>query len=320
MSSSNDNAVSERRRPALFRLLRAVVGAVIVVAFAWYLWDQRAKLATALEATVWHFSSLCVLIAVSWLLNGAQAHVIYRAVSIPVSVWEGTMLSVAGSFGNHLPMRAGTVLRALYLKTVHGLRFARFGGISGLRMLLTVIAAGTMGCAALIVISLQGVATAPLELTLIFLALVVVPLVLLRVPFSRIRFVPSRLQKIVHDFADAYNELRRQPKVAFYVVLLLLAQYGVLSLRFIVSADAVGAEIAPAFLLLMAPLAALMSFIAITPGGLGLREGVMGFVTMSIGFSFSDGIFVGTVDRAVLLLMTALLGGISFWLLWRRCK
>ena len=90
--------------------------------------------------------------------------------------------------------------------------------------------------------------------------------------------------------------------------------------RFVVSADALELDMPLSSLFLMAPLAALMSYMAITPGGLGLREAVMGFVTTNLGFSFAEGMFVGAVDRAILLGIVTILGGLAFWVLWVRVK
>jgi len=139
-----------------------------------------------------------------------------------------------------------------------------------------------------------------------------------KLPLPRWSWLPARIRDIAIDLTDAYDEVRRHPSLAIQVISLLVAQFGVLGLRFAVSADAVGMDVHISTLFLLAPLAALMTYTAITPGGLGLREGVMGFITLSLGLSFDDGLFVGTVDRAILLAMSALLGGLAFFRVWRR--
>jgi uncharacterized membrane protein YbhN (UPF0104 family) len=323
MSTSGASPQDGANRPELVRrswkrLVQNLLGFLIVAGFALYLWENRDELGSALDASAAHIGALCVLVLLSWFVSGLQAVVVYRALSVRISVREGFMLTVAGTFGNYLPMRAGTVVRALYMKRVHGVGYARFGGITGLRTLLNVIAAGLVGTAGLIAIWAEGESGPGLLLVSVFVGFMIAPILVMLIPAPRWEWLPQRLNRVAGDFTSAYDELRRQPVVAIQVVALLAAQYLILSVRFLVSANALGYEVALALLLLAAPLAALTSFAALTPGGLGLREAIMGYVTLTVGYSFSEGVFIGTVDRAVLLVMLAVVGGLIFLMLWRR--
>ncbi len=298
-------------------LQNAVAGGIIV-AFGVYLWEYREKLLLTLDASIFHVAGLVLLITLSWLIAGAQVYLVYSAANVPLSRKEAVILNVAGTFAGYLPMRLGTVIRAMYLKQVHGLRFARFGGISGLRLLFILTTTGLMGLFGLALVWFQDSAAPTVQIFTLFSVLFIFPLLVSKIPLPRLAWLPLRIKTIVADLTDSFDELRRHPNLAAKVILLLVAQFLVLGLRFVVSADAMGMRMPVGMLLLLAPLAALISFTAITPGGLGLREGVMGFMTLNLGLSFSDGLFVGTVDRAVLLVMSAVFGGLAFLRIWRR--
>ncbi len=300
------------------KLLRNSIATAIIAGFGYYLWMHRDAFGNALEASVLHIAVLVLLILVSWYISGVQSALIFRAVEVPLTMREGVMLTIAGTFGNYLPMRAGTLIRAYYLKERHGLRYARFGGVSGMRALLTIVAAGMAGLMGLLVASGSDDMRVSVELIAVFVSLMLGPLVIMLVPIPVARWLPGRMRQILLDVIDAYDTLRNRPKLGLFVVVLLLAQYLILGLRFVVSADAIGADLPLGFLLMMAPLAALMSYLALTPGGVGLREAVMGYVSLHLGYSFAEGLFIGTVDRAVLLACVALVGGATFFLLWRR--
>ena len=90
--------------------------------------------------------------------------------------------------------------------------------------------------------------------------------------------------------------------------------------RFYLSVKALGGEAEVPLLLLMAPVAALASYAALTPGALGLREGAMGAATYAVGATFSSGAIMGTLDRTVLLGVITLAGGFSFLHIWRRIR
>lgn len=295
------------------------VALVVLSGFLYYLWSHKEELKSAMDVSIRHIILMVLLILLSWYVSGLQSYLTYRAVNIPMTVMEGVMITIAGSFANHLPMRPGTIVGAYYLKARHGLKYANFGGIMGMRIFLTMIAAGLMGLTGILYIGITGDQEMQWGLVLVFFGIVCGPLFIMSLSIPGNDWMPEKMRKIVGGLFQAYDELRQRPKLVIYVIILLIIQYLILGLRFVVSADAVNADIPIEVLLMMSPLAALMSYAAITPGGLGLREALIGYVAMSLGYSFSDGLFVGTVDRAVLLVMIAIFGGASFMVIWKRC-
>lgn len=75
-----------------------------------YLWEHRHEFRGTLDASALHIAASCALIVLTWGFSGLQAVVIYRAVQVPVTVMEGIIFTVAGTFGNYLTMLAGTVV------------------------------------------------------------------------------------------------------------------------------------------------------------------------------------------------------------------
>lgn len=104
------------------------------------------------------------------------------------------------------------------------------------------------------------------------------------------------------------------------VLSLILGQQATLVVRFQVAAMATGAEPSLGVLMLLAPLATLTSYLSVTPGGLGVREAVMGYATFATGSSFTSGVYVGTFDRAIQLAMVAVFGGASFVSMWWKSR
>jgi hypothetical protein len=296
--------------------LKTVVAWAIMLGFGWYLWLHREDLSTILSASPWAIALIAILIVLGWFAAAGQTLVIYRSLNIPLTLVEGLMLTTAGGLGSYLPMRAGTLVRAQYMKDVHNFSYLKFGGVLGLRSLLTLIAAGSAGLAGLLVLALRD-GTFSQEFALAFTLMVIGPIGVMLVPIPSWHWLPKRFQRLAENASNAYDELRRRPVLSIQIVGLLWIQYGLLGFRFIVSAMVVESALDQVVLMMMAPLAAVMQFAAITPGGLGLREGIMGYVSMNFGYSFSEGIFIGTLDRALLLIMIGTFGGLSLLQLWR---
>lgn len=301
------------------RWLHNGLGAAVTAAFGGYLWVQRDSLLATVNASAVDVLVLAVLILLTWGAGALQSVVIYRAADLPVRVGEMWLLTMATNFGNHLPMRLGTVVRAHYLKSVYGFRYARFGSTFGVRVVLTVFATGLMGLVGVVASSWVTGHTSH-ELLTLFGGLTVAPAIAWLVPMPRKRDGAGRLRRILYDFFDGVTNLRAQPRMTLLVLLGVLLQHSIVGVRFFVAADVMGAKPTALLILLLAPLANLVSFIAITPGALGIREALMGYVTLALGTSFSHGAYMGTVDRAVLLGVVTIAGGASFLVVWRRAR
>jgi uncharacterized protein (TIRG00374 family) len=299
-----------------------VIALLIVGGFGYYLWQHRAEFTQVLRLSAADVALIALLVFMTWLFTSVQGYLLNRAAGLQVGFVENFLLTMATAFGNYLPGRAGTLVRAHYLKSVHGLRFARYGSILSIRTVLTVIAAGITGLAGTIWLGLSN-GRISLELVLIFGALVVFPGLAY---FWRPRQScgneqkPGRLTRIWRDFEDGFHELKQRPSMSLWVLFFLLLQYAALGARFVVASKIAATLLPLALATLLAPLAALMSYISITPGGLGLREAVMGYATYAAGSNFAQGIFIGTVDRGVVLLMITFVGGPCFLWLWKRVQ
>ncbi len=101
---------------------------------------------------------------------------------------------------------------------------------------------------------------------------------------------------------------------------LIFAQLLLIAGRFYVSLTLLGSEVPPATLVLLGATATLVSFVSIVPGGLGLREVTMGYVTLATGHDFKVGLFAGVIDRAVLIGLLFTIGLASFVYVWRRLR
>ena len=293
------------------------LGLAILVATGWALWKRRSAFAELLDASWADLGIMGALVLAAWLLSAAQTWVLYRSEGAPIGFAENVVLAACANFANYLPMRLGTVLRGRYMKQIHGLRYARFGSIFGIRTVLLVSASGLLGAVG--VLGLWFFEGRPaLVLLIAFLAMGLGSAVALLVPLPKFSNSDKRLPRIWNDFVDGFAMARSRPRVSAIVLGLTLLQQLFLGVRLFVGFEAFQAAPSVWLLLLLAALVMLVSFIAITPGGLGLREAAIGYVAFATGGDFSLGLFAGSLDRAVMLVLTLVLGTPSFIYVWRR--
>ncbi len=296
-----------------------LLGALMLLAFCRYLWLHRGEFRELLDVSGLELSLLVGLIVLSQVLNTAQSWVLLRAAGVSPSFAETFLVNCASNFGNYLPMRAGSLVRAHFLKEVYGLSYARFGSMFGVRSIITLFGTGLFG-----VIGTLAVAWTGHRLSIALLAGFTLMLAAAAVAWALPAPASPRglgvVGRILGDVLEGARELRGHPAAGSSVLLLTLVQQVLLAGRFYVATRGSSVEAPVALLFLLSPVATLATFVAWTPGALGFREAAMGGVTYAVGTAFSSGILLGTVDRTMLLLVVAVLGLPSFILVWARLR
>lgn len=310
---------SAGRLRTLLGIAHNAFGTAVLIGFAWYVVAHRAEFDGVFEASVAELACLVALIGLTLFLNAVQNWLLFRGLGVDLRLREATLLMLATNFGNYLPMRAGTLVRAQYLKSVHGLPYAQSGSAFGVRTLITFFGTGVLGLFGMLLVYLEHERTS-LGLVAVFIALMLIPAVAWVVPLPAKRERSGRVRRIFEVFVAGADKLRQRPSLGFSVLLAVLLQELTLVARFYLSTRALGADPSLATLLLLSPVATLASYAAITPGALGLREAAMGAATYAVGASFRSGALLGTLDRTVLLGVVAVAGGASFVYVWKRIK
>lgn len=307
-----------KHKATLLKLVQNLVGTAILVGFVAYLWSNRALFDEVSRFTVADVFLCVLLIIATWVTTSAQSYVLFRASQCEIRFLECVVLTVASIFGNHIPLRIGTVARIHYMKLVHELDYVTFVSISSIRLVLTMISAGALGLAAVLVMVYRG---NPLsfELLAIFTAFTIGPgLVYLLAP-KRVEFRHQNVFfRALNKLIVGIQVLKEQPRVGLVCLSLIGFQHLLVGARFLLVAHLIGQSLEPSTAAVLVSVTSISNFLAVTPGGIGVRESVMGYATLATGANFTQGLMTGAVDRVILLALVALLGGASFLSVWVR--
>jgi len=249
-------------------------------------------------------------ILATWMLNSLQTLMPLRELGVRVGFWENLLLTLAAGFGNYLPLRAGTVLRLHYIKSVHGVGYLRYGGILGTRTLLLLWAAGGLG---LIGVVAMAVAQHPvrLEIVVLFASILLVGVAPFVLPLDRVLPTRGLSGRVATQLVEAIALIRKNHRMTAWYLGLVVLQFGLLAARLSVAFEVIRHRPAWWAYFFLSPVATILSFINITPGNLGLREWLIGVVSAGVGADYAAGIFAAAVDRAVLMAMTLVVGGLA---------
>lgn len=304
---------------SVLKLLRGALSLTLVAWLLYYLYENWDAFRASADVSLWHLVSLACCVLASWLVNAVQIQILLRMEHIHVGFWENFSVQTATFLGNLLPMRAGTALRFVYFKRLHDLEYSRMGGLVVLRTLLLVVATGFTGCLGLLALGISD-HPAYAALWMVFVPMLVLPLMGWWLPDLGERLPDDRRGRIVRKFVSGFVSIKKQPKVAAQILVLMAVQFALLAMRLLISFDAIQVSILPQLLFLLAPITTLLSFISITPGNLGLREWVIGLLSQVGGYQFETGVFAGVIDRTVQMVCIFAFGAVAMVWMWARLR
>jgi uncharacterized membrane protein YbhN (UPF0104 family) len=316
-----DHGLRRRRqhsRPVAIAL--KVIPYLFVAAMLVYLFSRRDDLAKLGDASIEDLALLAVLVVVGAVLNATEYWVMYRAADVDIGFRENVALFNAGQLGNYLPMQVGTVYRFRYLKVVHRLRYANTASFLIMNLALTLGSTALCGMLGLLVLAVNQQADPSVLLVIFFVALLGVSLASALVPLPERTDRTSRIMIAWAEFHRGWETVRRRPVTAFQVLFIDTVKLVFLAWRFAVAFHILGIDAPIGVYLVVAPVTALVTVLAPTPGSLGIREGAVAIVVKLLGYSIPTGLLAATIDRAVMLVVACVLGTIGYIVTGRRLR
>lgn len=293
--------------------------AAFVALMVWVVKSRWGDLEPVFDHPLRTLALIAVLIVVGFILNAWEFHVLYRAQKVAISWWDNWMVFSAGQAGNLIPAQFGTIYKFRYMKAVHGLTYTRNGSNAGANLVISVASSAIFGLVGAVAV---GVVTGRWAWAVLglFAALGVGAVVAMVVPLPQVRFLKGTPARLWNGFHGGWEELRRQPKAALVVLALDLAKYVVTTWRFQLAFGLVGVDESYWFFMVVAPAAGIAGIVSFTPGGLGLREGLITLGAVAMGTTAVDGLLGATVDRGVMLLVVLALGAVAYAYTWPRLR
>ena len=294
-----------RRSASWWALNVAVPGATTTV-LAWYVYSRRGQFGSLSEISLAELFFVGMLTAIGFFLNALEFGLLYRLMAAPIGIGENWMLYAAGQAGNYIPGQIGTLYRVRYLKDVHGLAYSTATAAYSVNFVITVFATGVAGLVGCIGLGLlEGVWSVLLVSGLA--SLVAIACLAAVLPISA-KQRSGRIGTAWMRLGNGWQRARAQPLVAVVVLALELVRYGFAAWRLDIVFGWLGTDESFFFFLVIAPIAALATFVAITPAGLGIRELVIASAAVALGRQFDVGLLGSSADRAINMIVVLLTG------------
>lgn len=298
----------------LKKILMALVTTLLIAFLAFYLYRNRQDFKYLLEIPVEILILLMLFAFFSCLTNGLFRKEILKGMDVKTHIvdWLG-VLSVSNVIAYVLPFKADWFASATYYKKKFGFSYSHFisiaagGSFIGLGVTFVEILLGLF-LSLLIenvfifeiwLITILGIAGFCFSLFLVFSKQ---DWMIEKIPFQK------QIRAVVLGFIDLLSNPSLLVKLLGYVALNSLIQIFRISLCFFV----IGYPISIHQAVLYAGLTWLVDLVSIVPGNIGIKEAVLGAVSLLIGNLFGNGVLVSLILRITGMLAHFTLGLIFF--------
>jgi len=282
------------------KLLAATFTAAVLVALAVFLFQSRGHILETYSLQPRVFGIVALLVVATLGLRAVANRLLFGGLGVTASLFDWFRLICVVAFTNYLPLSAGMLAKAFFLKRVHAMPYRRFA-VGQMSLLLTVFGTnGAVGLAALALAMpshLVGVVGLGFALMLTSAGLLFLP------PRARSW---TGLRRLPWDPPTLLGARRHWPGVALCQTGILLLGAASLYLCFGLGAS----QVSFAACLLFTAAAVLTRLASFTPGAIGVREFFIGALALLTGFEARDAIIASTLARVAEIAVVVILGGV----------
>jgi glycosyltransferase 2 family protein len=287
-------------------LILVLVAIVIVTTFIFYIYANRERYIQLLNFSTESLIFIFILSFLSPILNSFQNAYLYRDLGVAISFKESLNITTVSTLANLLPISGGVLSKGFYLKKKFGLSYTVFASST---MALFVCFIGVNGLLGLFVLLYLFFFTegAVSPILLIGYSLMLFSFLVFWLPIQKLRLT-GKLNLWFGQAVDGWNIIGKNPLLLFKLSVLQIILNIFLAFRYMVSFDMLSQKITIAQALLMSTASIITQLASIAPGGLGVREAIVGSVAAILGFDAGVSIVAVGLDRLVSTIVIVLAG------------
>lgn len=293
--------------------ISAFLTVMVIGLFGLYIYRNPEILTTLAEIRVSYILLAMVLFLVVFLLEGLFIKVTLSVFNKDITVKESFFLSTMSRIGNYLlPMRAGAIFRATYLKKKYKFEYTKFlSTLYGYYIILFLLYS-FFGISALLVKRfVYGESFITLILFFVALLLGMLFLMFVRVPFEKIfKRKDNLIGKVVaflEKFMKSWDRIVKNKRLLNQLLLITFGNIAVNTVIIFIEFLSLNLKVNIFDLFLYSSLSGVSLLVSLTPGSLGIREGVFLISSESIGLNQEQILQLAIVDRGILFVLLFLM-------------
>lgn len=283
-----------------------VLSIIAVIVFLGYLYQNADKYQQLLNVSAESFVLLVGLILMAIFGSGLINYLLYQALGVKLSLNESIGLAAVNALANHLPFTGGLIAKGVYLKHRHELTYTRYLGATMAMYGCFIAVNGGAGVVALSYLALAGQNPVSKILALGFFGMAA-SVILLWLPLD-LRIVPGKWGRRLTQVLDGWYLLSQHRLLFVKLIGMQMLMILIFAGRLWIAFHVLSQEVTVAHSVLFASANILTSLVNITPGALGVREGIVAGVAAVLGFDAGVSVVAVGIDRLVATGMIIALG------------
>lgn len=297
----------------LKKYISPILTVLVLMLFGVYLYKNPEIISQVTSVKYIYIVLIMSIYLFIFFLEGIFILITLKIFNKEISVKEGYFLSIVSRIGNYLlPMRAGAIFRATYLKKKYDFEYTKFlSTLYGYYIVFFLI----NSLIAVFVLLYRYIDTRVLSFSLLifFSAIVLGMLFLIFVRVSWGKYIKStkgifpKIVSTVDRFITGWSLIVKD-KVHFLILLLLALGNIFLNILVVyIEFFAIGKVMDVIGVILYTCVSGLSLLISVTPGSLGIREAAFLITSQSIGISENEIMQLAFLDRGIMFILLLLL-------------
>lgn len=287
---------------------------IITAAFIFYIKNNLQQIKDAIAIRPSFLIILILLNIANKIFMGLKTKKILEVLNIKLPFKEWFGMSVVNNFYNYLAPKSGTAAIGIYLKSRYRLDYHKYLGVLITTALITILTSGIVGFIFSLYSCLPRISSTAVFL-IMFTGMILGPMVLFIMP--RLRLPEKGFFEKVNEFFEGWDILRKDIKTILIVAVMDMLIISSIALRYMILFRIFSVQASFASCVLIAPFNIITHFAAIVPGAYGIKEAVVGAVSMLTNISFASGALATLSDRIIMMAISFVLGPIFSFILLR---
>lgn len=299
-----------KQRPKQLLSVTITVGIILLISL--YLIKNKEIFTDLNNLQLSEIIIVCILQPINVVLYALINQLIINKIGYGISFIDSTLLQFVNSLINRVISEGGAVYRAAYLREKYSISISDFLVSIGGAYIITLIVNSVLGIFFSIVIYSKMRAVNYFILAfLVVILLICLALIIFNPTFRHVNWLTSRVNRIL----SGWSKIKTDPSMIILLTLITLIIAVLQSLSVKIVFRGLGDDIGLGNSFFYNSITTLVTFINITPGGLGISEGALMFANKVIGLSQAEILLGSLVLRAINFIASSLFGITSIILL-----
>ena len=303
-------------------MIRNTIGLLLIGIAVWFLSQQQEVFVSLQQIAYFDFILLLLLSLLIILTLGIQFNYLIRIFGLHLSFREWFGLTVVNTmFNYYLPAHGGLVMRGAYLKRKYNFPWSQYTSLMVVSQLVMLGIVALLGLVFLIASNeigsehywqLFGLFGSVLSITII--AYQIIPIL------AKLSARFDKFKPFLQQFIDGFECWRQHRLTSLRFSVLVIVLVFLWGLRLYVCFMALGSPIHFHQIMIIQTFVGLSFVISITPGNLGIKEGITVFGASLFGISPTTALLASLIDRAVTMLVVFAVGLVFTHILIRKIQ